>query len=146
MALYSCTLCILAFHDLTHGKSVAPAAASILGLGLKFVPTPEKTTSRKTATVASDRFKRDLGWKILYASNAADKKVLEKTKLYLRSSRPPPLPPRNVDNRISRFQRSLLAFFSVYKKGKPNLTPFQRSTLEQLLGDNSKVFALADKI
>ena len=103
MASYACSVSNLAFHDLTKGRSVMPAIASVLGLGLKFIPTPEDTSGRKTAEVALDRFEREMGWKILYASKAADKKILDQTKLYVRSTKHPPLPPRKIDNCIQIF-------------------------------------------
>ena len=127
MASYACSVSNLAFHDLTKGRSVMPAIASVLGLGLKFIPTPEDTSGRKTAEVALDRFEREMGWKILYASKAADKKILDQTKLYVRSTKHPPLPPRKRNNRIQFFRKSLLAFFTKYEKGKPNLTFFQKN-------------------
>ena len=74
MASYACSVSNLAFHDLTKGRSVMPAIASVLGLGLKFIPTPEDTSGRKTAEVALDRFEREMGWKIYMLAKQQIKK------------------------------------------------------------------------
>ena len=65
----------LAFHDLTKGRSIPPATAEIMGLGTKFVPTPERTSGRQAAEKALERFERDLGWKVFWAGKPSKNKL-----------------------------------------------------------------------
>jgi hypothetical protein len=48
----------LAFHDLTPGKIISPLASSVLGLNMKYIPTPKFTTYDLTATM--DRLEWDI--------------------------------------------------------------------------------------
>ena len=52
-----------AFHDLTDGESLPAAAAFILGMGLKFIPTPKFTTSQEEVRATLIRLELDLGCK-----------------------------------------------------------------------------------
>ena len=57
------------FHDLTNGKFIPPAVHEILGLSLKFIPTPEYTTPTNHAFQSFDRLERDVGLKVLFAGD-----------------------------------------------------------------------------
>ena len=50
-----------AFHDLTEGKSLPPAIMSLLGLSLKFIPTPRYAPSATGLTPSFDRIEQDIG-------------------------------------------------------------------------------------
>ena len=39
----------LAFHDLTLSQCIPKAATEVLGLGLKFIPTPSSLTTKRKA-------------------------------------------------------------------------------------------------
>ncbi len=44
-----------AFHDLTQDQTLPPMAVSLLGLGLKFIPTPETSPSVDDITPSLNR-------------------------------------------------------------------------------------------
>ena len=44
-----------AFHDLTTGESLPPATTTLLGLSLKFIPTPRYAPSAKDLAPSFDR-------------------------------------------------------------------------------------------
>ena len=100
----------LAFHDLTKGRSIPPATAEIMGLGTKFVPTPERTSGRQAAEKALERFERDLGWKVFWAGKPSKNKF-KKSKLYTKSAKHAKLPPRLIDTRLCRFRKVMLSLY-----------------------------------
>ena len=57
----------LAFHDLTTGDILPPMANTLLGLGLKFIPTPKINTSPDEQSTTLNRFERDFSLKIFFA-------------------------------------------------------------------------------
>ena len=130
-----------AFHDLTDGKSIPPAAHEILGLSLKFIPTPEYTTPTNLAVQSFDRLERDIGLKVWFAG---DDKELPKTKLYLKSIWHPPLPPLEIDSRLSKFGAELKKII-FRRRGKPNLNSFQRQLIARLEADDNIVYCNSDK-
>ncbi|KAL7532009.1 hypothetical protein ACHAXR_004375 [Thalassiosira sp. AJA248-18] len=131
-----------AFHDLTHGKSIPPAAHEILGLSLKFIPTPEYTTSTNFAAKSFARLERDVALKVWFAGEKL--KELPKTKLYVKSIWQPPLPPLGIDSRLSTFGSELNKIIR-RRRGKPNLNTFQRKLLSRLESDDSTVYCNSDK-
>ena len=56
-----------AFHDLTKDQAIPPMAASLLGLGLKFIPTPETSPSVNNITPSLNRIERDINLKTFFA-------------------------------------------------------------------------------
>jgi hypothetical protein len=52
-----------AFHDLTKQKSLPPAAASLLGLSLKFIPTPHHSPSWSKVEPSLATIEHDIGLK-----------------------------------------------------------------------------------
>ena len=88
-----------AFHDLTTGKSVPPAAHEILGLSLKFILAPEFTTTSAVAAYNVARLERDVGLKCFY--NGSPPKERTWTKLYLKPPWNPPPPPTKIDTMLS---------------------------------------------
>ena len=119
-----------AFHDLTTGKSVPPAAHEILGLSLKFIPTPEFTTTSAVAANNFARLERDVGLKCFFNGSPPIERT--GTKLFVKSPWNPPPPPIEIDTRLSRFGTSLSKIFK-RKQGKPNLNKFQHTLLEKLV-------------
>ena len=130
-----------AFHDLTDGKSIPPAAHEILGLSMKFIPTPEYTTSTNHAVQSFDRLERDIGLKVHFAG---DESELPKTKLYLKSTWHPPMPPLEIDMRLSNFGAELKKII-FRRRGKPNLNSFQRQLIARLEADDSTIYCNSDK-
>ena len=96
----------LTFHDLTPGKIMPPAAKSLLGLSMKFIPTPKLTTHHMMPSL--NRFQQDLVVKAYWVGDEslASLTSLNKTpKLYVRSKwSPPPWDiPRELDKRLPKF-------------------------------------------
>lgn len=78
----------LAFHDLTTLVSPPKNLRSLLGLGLKFCPTPCYTTYNLNPTL--NRFKRDLWLKTFFAGNPLEANDTYTSKMYVKSSWTPP--------------------------------------------------------
>ena len=66
------------FHDLTNGRSLPAAATSILGMGMKFIPTPQWTTHPDVVDESINRFECDLGLKVFFAGDEDITKTPEK--------------------------------------------------------------------
>ena len=129
------------FHDLTDGKSIPPAAHEILGLSLKFIPTPEYTTHTNHAVQSFDRLERDVALKVWFAGEKSD---LDETKLYLKSDWHPPLPPLEIDSRLSKFGSEMKKII-FRRRGKPNLNTFQRQLLKRLEANDNILYCNSDK-
>jgi hypothetical protein len=56
-----------AFHDLTKQKSLPPATSSLLGLGLKFIPTPCHSSPSSKVEPSLARIEHDIGLKTFFA-------------------------------------------------------------------------------
>ena len=136
-----------AFHDLTYGKYIPPAAQEILGLSMKFIPTPRYTTCANQLASSFDRLERDIFLKTYFAGDEDDlftSSTPTKSKLYVKSTWSPPLPPYKIDKRLSNLGTALRKIF-VRTFGKPNLNTFQRKLLDKLRSDDSIVYCNSDK-
>jgi hypothetical protein len=129
------------FHDLTGGKSLPVATRSLLGLGLKFIPTPRFAPSATDVMPSFDRIERDIGLKTFFAGRDQGKEIPE---LRAKSTWRPPLPPRPVDYRMNSFLQGLRGLFH-RRTGRQNLTPHQRQLLTSLQENESVIIANADK-
>lgn len=135
----------MAFHDLTKQGEIPATATSLLGLGLKFIPTPKYTSNQETAEKAFARINRDVGLKVFFAgedSLASDK--ITRSKLYIKSTWQPPFPGIKIESRLANFERALLPLYR-RRKAKPNLHYHQQRTLEYFQANDDTVFAHADK-
>ena len=83
------------FHDLTNGRSMPAAATSILGMGMKFILTPQWTPHPDVVDKSIDQFECNLGLKVFFAGNEDITKTPE--KLRVKSTWRALLPPRRVD-------------------------------------------------
>jgi hypothetical protein len=129
----------MAFHDLTPDLSAPPAAKCLLGLGSRFIITPEKTTGSISNTL--ERFCRDFYIKIIFAGgddedlnlSFADHDKEQRSKLYVKSKWNPTESdvPFWASQRYSRFAVRLQRLFR-QRKAKSNLLQFQQEFLEQL--------------
>ncbi len=97
-----------AFHDLTGGKLLAPATTSLLGLSLKFIPTPHYAPSVTDIAPTLDRIEQDFGLKTFFSGHAQGGKI---PILRAKSSWHPPLPPRQVDYWINNFLTGIRGLF-----------------------------------
>jgi hypothetical protein len=82
-----------AFHDLMEGKSLPPTATSLLGLRLKFIPTPRYAPSATDVAPSLDQIERDIGLKTFFAGRDQGGEI---PKLRAKSSWCPP-PPTQPD-------------------------------------------------
>ena len=130
-----------AFHDLTEGKSLPQTASTLLGLSLKFIPTPRYALSTTDVAPSLDRIERDISLKTFFAGHNQEKEI---PKLRAKSTWRPPLPPRQVDYRVNNFLQGLRGLFR-RRTGKHNLTPHQRRLLASLQENKSIIIANADK-
>ena len=133
----------MAFHDLTPGRSLAPATSVVMGLGQKFIPVPKLPTSRKKAMESFERFSRSLDLKVFFA-DANDNSYSPKSKLYVKSNWRPPTSLTEVNTRLHRFETTFRQKF-YRKKSRSNFTTFQSKVFKKLREDDSTVFAQADK-
>ena len=131
----------LAFHDLTKQKNIHPSASQLLGLSLKFIPTPKYTSGRDIFDQIWSRFERDAHLQIHFSG--ADYNF-QPTRLYLKSTWRAPLPPPEIDNRLCSFEAALCPLFK-RRKGTTNLTPFQQRIFKTLTHDDSIIYAHSDK-
>ncbi len=116
------------FHNLTAGASLPPATATLLGLSLKFIPTPRYSPSKSDVVPALDRFERDIGLKTFFAGHSNNEEI---PKLQAKSAWRLPLPPRSVDIRVNSFLKNLEGLFC-WRQGKHDLTPHQQQLLASL--------------
>ena len=122
VAMYFDSPSNLAFHDLTDG-AVPKAAKSVLGLSGKFVVSPKEPTSRKKAMESFETFAKNVCWKVLFAGEESE---FSRSKLYLKSTRSPPVPPPKIDKRLCKLEAELKKLFTNRNKHrtKSNLSSF----------------------
>jgi hypothetical protein len=131
----------LAFHDLTTSVSPPKNLRSLLGLGLKFCPTPRFTTYNLNPTL--NRFKRDLWLKTFFAGSPLE---ANDSKMYVKSSWTPPdwNIPWGVRQRFKDFQQHLQPLFRK-RRGRHNLLPHQRRALSLLQKSDDLLVVQCDK-
>lgn len=137
----------LAFHDLTPGKIVPQQARTVLGLNLKFIPTPRRTTASTTIAEAIDRLDRDISLKTFFAGEEKkDDDDEYHPALYMKSEwRPPDVYiPATVTKRIQRFHQRLKRVFYACLSAS-NLNSDQRKYIQAILDDPRLLIVLADK-
>jgi hypothetical protein len=132
----------LAFHDLTTGDILPPMANTLLGLGLKFIPTPKINTSPDEQTTTLDRFERDFSLKVFFSGDTDD--TPPSNNLRVKSNWRPPPPPRVIDTRIHRFSNAINASF-INHLPISNLTTIQDSILNAIKRNPAITIAPADK-
>ncbi len=129
------------FHDLTGGNLLAPATTSLLGLSLKFIPTPRYASSVTDIAPALDCIERDVGLKTFFSGHDQGEEI---PILGTKSSWRPPLPPRQVEYRINSFLTRIRGLFE-QRACKQNLTPHQRKLLASLQKNELVIIANTDK-
>jgi hypothetical protein len=131
----------LTFHDLTQDQVLPPTAASLLGLGLKFIPTPKPLPSATDITPSLNRIKQDINLKTFFAARSDDEDYLV---LRAKSIWQPPLPLQRIGLQVTSFIKNLQGLFARRRSVK-NLTPRQRCLLADLRENKSILIASADK-
>ena len=161
-----------AFHNLTSYITPPPGLPKLLGLGLKFIPTPKwSPTWTQIERPTYERFDRDLRVRAfcighmdrpppipeeLYQpgreaelSQALANRPPEdyNPRMYQTSTWEPPkhLIPKAVPHRLAQFKASLTSKFSRRRRGKTNLLPHQRRALAQLRQQQQLLVVQCDK-
>jgi hypothetical protein len=135
----------LAFHDLTENKIAPTNIRSLLGLGLKFCPTPRYTTSAKDIEKTLERMERDLYLKVHFAGTVRQDNDIN-MRMYVKSTFRPDfrLIPWKVRSRMRTFKAKILALFKKHQ-GKKNLLAFQRNALSNIKTDQRLLVVQCDK-
>ena len=94
----------LAFHDFTQQKQPAKNLRSLLGLGLKFIPTPTRTNIwNKLKETTMTKFERAIHLRFHFAGSTESSDEPYEPKMYVRSNWTPPhwtRPPVVLDKRL----------------------------------------------
>ena len=139
----------LAFHDFTKKVKPQKNLRSLLGLGLKFIPTPTLTNSwTRLRTQTYHRLFRSVHLRFHFAGKPPDEdSTTYDPKMYVHSKWTPPhwtIPPVALDERLSRFSKEMGTLFKT-RKGKTNLLPHQQRALDTLQQQNIFLIVPCDK-
>jgi len=140
----------LAFHDFTTYKTPPKNLRSLLGLGLKFIPTPRYTnTWRKISPTTFDRFKRSLHLKFHFAMTKDNEKDEDdyNPRMYVNSHWTPPpwtWPGAALDDRLKAFEQKLSTLFR-RRRCRTNLLPHQHRALSALQNQQELLIVPCDK-
>ena len=137
----------LAFHDLRDNKSIhlPNYTKSLLGLGLKFCPTPRLTSSLITINTTLSRHQQDLWIKNFYNNQTLDNTNYN-PKLHVKSKWTPPefaIAPE-LKRRFATFRPAYKKLMRVHK-GKSNLLPHHRRALQFLQQSKELIVVPCDK-
>ena len=125
----------LAFHDFTQQKQPAKKLRSLLGLGLKFIPTPRYTnTWTKLKEISMPKLQRAIHLRFHFAGTTTSTNEDNDPKMYVRSNWTPPywtLPPVVLQERLDKFVTTLNKLFE-RRMGKTNLLSYQTRALQSL--------------
>ena len=91
----------LTFHNLTTNKTLPTDVHHLLGLGLKYIPTPKLNITESQLDTSLARFDRDFGLKVFFAGDEDDDNYIN-TEMRLKSTWRAPPPPPDIDSRIHR--------------------------------------------
>ena len=139
----------LAFHDFTKKHKPEKYLRSLLGLGLKFIPTPSLTNSWSRLRKSSyDRLFRSVHLRFHFAGRQlSEMRTSYDPKLYVRSKWTPPhwtIPPVALEEHLSCFSTALNKLFKT-RKGKTNLLPHQQQALRMLQKQQTFLIVPCDK-
>jgi len=137
----------LAFHKLTLPTTNIPSnIKSLLGLGLKFIPSPKLSTSWKRFENTSwIRLKRDLAIRCYFASNSFENDPDYNPRMHWKSTWNPPTENRSTFFHVASLRVHLKKLFKRRKKCPPNLLPHQQRTLNNLRAQNDLLIVNCDK-
>ena len=141
-SLYFPPLTNMTFHDLTTNHKLPPTAHHLLGLGLKFIPTPKLNTTPDALDATISRFERDLNLQVYFAGDIPSD--YNPNELRVKSSWRAPLPPLNIDERIRAFSRAITTAFQ-QTHTIPNLSHHQQDLLRQIKHNKNVTILAADK-
>ena len=126
----------MAFHDFTKQHKPQKNLRSLLGLGLKFIPTPSLTNCWSRLKQSSyDRLFHSVHLRFHFAGKPpSEGTTTYDPKMYINSTWTPPhwtIPPIALEERLTRFSSALNKLFKT-RKGKTNLLPHQHRALRTL--------------
>jgi hypothetical protein len=99
-------------HDLTMKKSIPAAAATVLGLGLKFIPVPKKSIRPDDINEALKQIDRDVYLNVHFANDDADSDDEEPIeKLQVNSKWMLDQPPFDITQRLGNFEGAITRNF-----------------------------------
>ena len=117
-----------AYHDFTQSKQLPKKFRSLLGLGLKFIPTPRYTnTWKKLRDLSMPKFTRAIHLRFHFAGTNTTQDDTYNPKIYVRSNWTPPhwtMRPVVMTKRLENFSNTLGKLFKK-RMGKTNLLPYQ---------------------
>ena len=137
----------LAFHDLTTEAKLVPNLRSLLGLGLKFIPTPRYANNfKRMYTNSFERLRRSLHLKFHFAGAANDDTDYN-PRIYIASAWTPPhwtFPAAQLTPRLDEFEARMKHLFKP-RQGLPNLLPHQQRALNALQTQGDLLIVPSDK-
>ena len=134
----------LTFHDLTTGNILPKSSNLLLGLGLKFIPTPKSTTPDDIDKTLS-RFERDIGLKVYFSGAPKDDSYDPSSKaLRINSIWRAPLPPQEINTRINHFDQAIRETFSPTCT-RHNLSKSEQKILQEIKKNPNITIAPANK-
>ena len=139
----------MAFHDFMKRHKPQKNLRSLLGLGLKFIPTPSLTNSWSRLKKSSyDRLFRSIHLQFHFAGKPPSKGTTSyDPKIYVHLTWTPPhwtIPPIALEEHLSRFSTALNKLFKKHK-GKTNLLPHQHQALRTLQQQQTFLIVPCDK-
>ena len=139
----------MAFHDFTKRHKPQKNLRSLLGLGLKFIPTPSLTNCWSRLKQSSyDRLFRSVHLRFHFAGKPpSEGTTTYDPKIYVHSTWTPPhwtIPPIALEERLTRFSSALNNLFKT-RKGKTNLLSHQHRALRTLQQQQTFLIVPCDK-
>jgi hypothetical protein len=144
----------LAFHDLTSRLTPPKNLRSLLGLGLKFIPTPHLSTLSSTLHSeegAFPRLSRSIDLRCFFVDSdhldPSEPSENYNPRMYINSDWSPPFSnvPRTLSRRLHHFEHLVTSKFRTKLKVKQNLLRHQRFALEHLRQQNDFLIVACDK-
>ena len=136
----------MAMHDLTTKDTPIPKSlTTIIGLGLKFIPTPRRPNRKPTSSF--DRFRKDFNTKVFFSGRPLpeDKKYNNKMQVASEWEPKPWDIPETIHDRLTHFRRQILREMKIKRPRTTNLLPFQTRALSKLAQRTDVLVVSCDK-
>ena len=133
-------------HDLTTKDTHIPKTLStIIGLGLKFIPTPRRPNRNPTSSFK--RFQKDLYTKVYFSGRPLPEEKKYDSKMPVVSTwEPKPWDiPETIRDRLANFRRQIRRTMKVKRPKTTNLLPFQTRALSTLAERTDVLVVSCDK-
>ena len=139
----------MAFHDFTKRQKQQKNLRSLLGLGLKFIPTPSLTNCWSRLKQSSyERLFRSVHLRFHFAGKPPSKGTTTyDPKIYVHSTWTPPhwtIPTIALEERLTRFSSALSKLFKM-RQGKTNLLPHQHRAQRMIQQQQTFLIVPCDK-